>query len=233
LFADQNENGVLIMNIKLLAATAAGALVLALAGSASALQTITVGNYTLDDTSFGAQYGVHFDNSSNDVLLAVATVNQDNSKVTFTSSDTFDTDTGGEAVVADGNGGGQDPFNNLNLAFEHPWGQVTFSFDGGTASVMTLVVNGTTTFTGGVGGNCSFCVIGNGETKFTITGDVTPITTLAFTFDPEVGSGRQFRVRDVGQTSVPEPGAWAMMIMGFGGIGAMVRRRRSTPALAV
>ncbi len=26
--------------------------------------------------------------------------------------------------------------------------------------------------------------------------------------------------------AVPEPGAWALMIMGFGGVGAMVRRRR-------
>jgi hypothetical protein len=233
LFVDQNENGVLIMNIKLLAATAAGALTLALAGSASALTTVTVGNYTLDDTSFGAQYGVHFNNASLDVTSADATINQDGSIVTFSSSDPFDTNTGGEAVVADGNGGNQDPFNNLNLAFQHAWGQVTFSFDGGTASVMTLVVNGTTTFTGGVGGNCSFCVIGNGETKFTITGNVTPITTLAFTFNPDVGSGRQFRVRDVGQTSVPEPASWAMMLAGFGGIGAMMRRRRSTPALAV
>ena len=220
-----------MMDMRLLAATAAGALALALAGSASALETVTVGNYTLDDTSFGAQFGVHFDNSSNDVLTADATVNQDGSLVTFSSTDTFDTDTGGEAVVADGNGGNQDPFNNLNVVFEHSWDKVTFSFDGGDSSIMSLTVNGVTTFTGGLGGNCTFCVIGNGQTKFTVTGNVTPITTLAFTFNPEVGSGRQFRVMDV-QGPIPEPATWAMMIMGFGGIGALVRRRRSMPALA-
>ncbi|MDZ4376514.1 MAG: PEPxxWA-CTERM sorting domain-containing protein [Phenylobacterium sp.] len=27
--------------------------------------------------------------------------------------------------------------------------------------------------------------------------------------------------------AVPEPGAWALMIMGFGAAGAMVRRRRA------
>jgi hypothetical protein len=32
--------------------------------------------------------------------------------------------------------------------------------------------------------------------------------------------------------SVPEPAAWTMMIVGFGGIGAVLRRRRSQPALA-
>jgi hypothetical protein len=223
----------IIMKPKLLAATAAGALTLALAGSAAALQTLTVGNFTLDDTSFGAQYGVHFDNSSNDVLSAVATINQDNSKVTFSSTDTFDTDTGGEAVVADGNGGNADPFNNLNVLFEHSWGQVTFSFDGGAPSFMSLAINGgAPTFIGG--GNCTFCVIGNGETKFTISGNGVEITSLAFTFNPEIDSGRQFRVRDVGQTSVPEPATWGLMILGFGGIGALMRRRRAelTSALA-
>lgn len=31
---------------------------------------------------------------------------------------------------------------------------------------------------------------------------------------------------------VPEPSAWALMILGFGGAGAMLRRRRCAPALA-
>ncbi|HXA39673.1 MAG TPA: PEPxxWA-CTERM sorting domain-containing protein [Phenylobacterium sp.] len=31
---------------------------------------------------------------------------------------------------------------------------------------------------------------------------------------------------------VPEPGAWAMMILGLGGVGALLRRRRQQPALA-
>ena len=29
---------------------------------------------------------------------------------------------------------------------------------------------------------------------------------------------------------VPEPGTWAMMIVGFGGTGAILRRRRQSPA---
>jgi hypothetical protein len=31
---------------------------------------------------------------------------------------------------------------------------------------------------------------------------------------------------------VPEPTTWAMMLLGFGGIGAMIRRRRQTLATA-
>jgi hypothetical protein len=30
--------------------------------------------------------------------------------------------------------------------------------------------------------------------------------------------------------SVPEPGTWALMIMGFGGAGAMIRSRRKALA---
>jgi hypothetical protein len=32
--------------------------------------------------------------------------------------------------------------------------------------------------------------------------------------------------------AVPEPATWALMILGFGGMGATLRRKRSTPALA-
>jgi len=32
--------------------------------------------------------------------------------------------------------------------------------------------------------------------------------------------------------AVPEPASWALMIMGFGGVGAMVRRRKTSAALA-
>jgi len=222
------------MKLNLLAATAAGALALAIAGSAAALESVTVGDYTLDDTSFGAQFGVHFDNASNDVFSAVATVNQDGSDVTFSSTDAFDTDTGGEAVVSDGNGANADPFNNLHVVFENSWDKVTFSFDGGDSSLMRLIVNGTTTFTAfDPNPNCTFCVIGNGQTKFTIYGNVTPITTLDFYFSPDVGSGRQFRVMDVAQNVVPEPATWGLMILGFGGVGALLRRRRAELASAL
>jgi hypothetical protein len=32
------------------------------------------------------------------------------------------------------------------------------------------------------------------------------------------------------QASVPEPASWAMMLVGFGGLGALLRRRRSLAA---
>ncbi len=36
----------------------------------------------------------------------------------------------------------------------------------------------------------------------------------------------------VAAAAVPEPASWALLIAGFGGVGAMLRRRRGLPALA-
>lgn len=42
-----------------------------------------------------------------------------------------------------------------------------------------------------------------------------------------------FRLRSITVTAVPEPGTWAMMLMGFGFVGAAIRRRQTrVPALA-
>lgn len=41
-----------------------------------------------------------------------------------------------------------------------------------------------------------------------------------------------FEVDNFAVAAVPEPGAWALMIMGFGSAGAMLRRRRTASALA-
>ena len=46
------------------------------------------------------------------------------------------------------------------------------------------------------------------------------------------GNGAQFGFDDVTFKAVPEPGAWALMIGGFGVAGAMLRRRRGQVAFA-
>jgi hypothetical protein len=52
-----------------------------------------------------------------------------------------------------------------------------------------------------------------------------------------VGTLTASEVRDLGPgggdvMGVPEPAAWTMIILGFGGVGAMLRRRRSHPVAA-
>jgi hypothetical protein len=215
------------MKMKLLAAAAAGALTLALGGSAFALQTVTNGAYTLDDSQFGAQTGVHSDGAENvPSNLLTGHVNQEGSTVTFASDDLIMWNPGGgEATLS-----GDPSFDDLLVTFQHGWGSVTFNLmdSTGASSNFNLLVNGAAASFSNPG-NCSFCLVNdNGQGKFTVTGP--NITTLAFTFDPAIETGKQFRV--ILPAAVPEPATWAMMILGFGGIGAMLRRRR-VPQLSV
>jgi len=60
---------------------------------------------------------------------------------------------------------------------------------------------------------------------------------LTLTFDQDVTSIRlssdtnSFEISNIGAV-VPEPATWSMMIMGFGAVGALIRRRRQATAFA-
>lgn len=66
---------------------------------------------------------------------------------------------------------------------------------------------------------------------------VNPSTGCVNTICSHIGTTalNSFRAHDGGDfqfNSVPEPSTWALMIVGFGGAGAMLRQRRRTAALA-
>jgi hypothetical protein len=66
-----------------------------------------------------------------------------------------------------------------------------------------------------------------GLTQFTGTYSITTSGDLA----PQVASGSgTFNITGAG--GVPEPATWAMMLVGFGGLGAVLRQRRGRVALA-
>ena len=121
---------------------------------------------------------------------------------------------------------------DLSVDFSFFYDAVTFNLSpptGGTSD-MALSVNGGA-FTFLVPNATITDPLGNGQNKFTLTatgGD--RIHTLAFTFDPGVDHIQQIRVGNI--LAVPEPSTWAMMIMGFGGLGGLLRRRRARPASA-
>jgi len=114
---------------------------------------------------------------------------------------------------------GFDTFNNLE-----------FNLFGGdaTAATFTVVDNQgeVTTFSGNA--------LGNGQNRFGfqgINGQSIRNFTISFT-GGGVGDIRQIRLDEV--IAVPEPATWALMIAGFGGAGALLRRRRQqTGAAAV
>jgi hypothetical protein len=65
------------------------------------------------------------------------------------------------------------------------------------------------------------------QTAFTTNGRLT------FSFDSAIdrvdfASGNySLEIGDIGAVAlVPEPAAWAMMVLGFGGVGGLFRRRR-------
>jgi hypothetical protein len=211
------------MNIKLLAA-AASALALSMSGSAMAA-SVLVGGYTLDDSSFGTGLGVHSDGTQSGSAIS-GNVNIDGSDVNFSTTNGNLSITGsGEATVY-----GDPGLENLLVTFEKSWSKITFNFadlDKATSN-FTLLVNGTALFsaTPNLGDlACTFCVIDKGENKFTVS-SAAGINSLAFNFDPAVENAKQFRVEGVITGGVPEPATWAMMIMGFGAVGSMVRHSR-------
>ncbi|THD61329.1 PEPxxWA-CTERM sorting domain-containing protein [Phenylobacterium sp.] len=55
---------------------------------------------------------------------------------------------------------------------------------------------------------------------------------LGLSDDSSIASGNDFGVDNIRLASVPEPAAWSLMILGFGGLGAVLRRRRGQVAIA-
>ncbi|MBV8238440.1 MAG: PEP-CTERM sorting domain-containing protein, partial [Sphingomonas sp.] len=141
-------------------------------------------------------------------------VNQDGSSVTFTSSN----------AITGGGGGGEatisGPMADLNVDFAKSWDKLTFAFSNDVASNFTMFVNGVALFNSG---NCSFCDLKkNANNQFTLSGP--GINNIAFTFDPAIATAKQFRVEGL-SSGVPEPATWALMILGFGAVGGMLRVR--------
>ncbi len=192
-------------------AAACGALILC----APAQAAETVGDFTIEEGSFGAGTGVHSTGSQDPALSLNGFVNIEGSTVTFTSSDELTINGSGQAIISPFEG----LMTDLTVLFANPWDRITFSFDGDVGT-FALLVNDTDF------GTCTICTISaTGQNKFIVSGG--GITKLGFAFDPGVSTSRQFRVEGV-SGAVPEPGTWAMMLFGFGAIGFAMRRRRET-----
>lgn len=119
---------------------------------------------------------------------------------------------------------------NFGLINQATFNNLEFNIFGGTASSVTFAI----TDNGGQIFNFTNLALGNGENFFGFQGiNNQTIANVSATLN---GGGvqdfRQIRLDGVaGVPAVPEPGTWAMMLLGFGGMGVALRRRRRNAVL--
>ena len=193
--------------MKLKLAMAASAVALMLASSASAAITIVSGELG------GAPVNSDGTQSGNTVTGEGGTV--------IVHSDDGLSVTGSGAAIFDG------PFDDLLVTLTGDFLKVGFNIDAADlASVMTLTVNGTEVFVENISTS-------NNANKYYLVSDDAFIKTLSFAFDPEVNNLKQLRLELGTPTGgIPEPATWGLMIMGFGGIGSVIRARRRQAVLS-
>jgi len=216
------------MRMKLLAAAAAGALALSVAGAASATITFTLSEGNADISGFTGPYG------SVDVTRTDAT----HANIVFTSATPQFYFLGAQAADVNvnattwslsaltGNGGAltAEAANSPGNVDGHGFfNQKIDQFDG--FGDRSSTISFTLTNIGGSWANDSSVLAANASGNF-VAAHIGVCTTNPCTSFIATG----FATDGPGAV-VPEPATWAMMILGFGGIGALLRRRRSVVQL--
>jgi hypothetical protein len=155
-------------------------------------------------------------------LTVVGTTNQTGTLVNFTGTETLTEPANGQARIEAVDGG----FNSLMIALANPnlgFGAIEFNLDAaanGTAN-LTFTDQFGTAFSG------SFAISQNGQNFFNAVasgGEVIKNVSISTTVN--LADVQQVRLGSVLSAVIPEPGTWAMMILGMGGLGTALRSRR-------
>jgi hypothetical protein len=216
----------------LVAASAAGAL--ALSSPASAAITFCIG---AANTCGGQGATVHLDGLDDGTdHLVNGTIAAGTIGVLIT---------GNENIKVDQNGGGQGQawvvpvdglFNTLDFALASGYHFSHIEFDLNAPKSRSQPVPWTVTLTGydasNTGFNHTFSNITN-NSFFNVNADGGDVLThVSFSSTSDMIGVGHIRIDGAAPDLVaaPEPTTWALMIMGFGGAGAMLRRRRTAVA---
>ena len=154
----------------------------------------------------------------------VGITNQTNSSVTFTGSEALSLPSNGQARIEAVDGA----FTNLGFNLTNSaltFGRAEFNINAATAGSVTIsgFDNMNDPFTG------TFSLAGGGQNFFNLVGiNGQSIRNVSIVSTAPVTDVRQIRLGGVAGVAgaVPEPATWAMMILGFGMVGAGLRLRR-------
>ena len=227
----------IVMKKLLLAAAGALALSVAAATPASANITIIEGSSLCQGNVCETVHLVADDGLDHFVSGLIGNFIQ----VLFTGDENIVNSSPGQGQAWVGGTDGNTDFLKFELLNGFMFDQLEFDLNtasGGQPQVWGATITGvdqfntafTTDFTG-ITNNQFFdmnVVAGSGEHITSMSFHVDGATT---TTSPILAAG-QFRVGGISGGVVPEPATWALMLTGFGGLGAMLRRRRSLLAAA-
>ena len=168
--------------------------------------------------------------SAENTALGTGTVGIGGPAVTFTTTEAggLDLDASGQATISAGDEG-----TLTQLMFN-----IVTGFTGAEFSLNPLNVQGGpiqfgVSITTSAGGLFNFLAPAGNQRFAVLAGVGETLTSVTLSSTAGFGSFTQLRVgtgRNVG--AVPEPGTWAMMLLGFGGIGYSLRRRRKIGTIA-
>jgi hypothetical protein len=160
-------------------------------------------------------------------MTVFGTTNQTNSSVTFIGSESLTEPSNGQARIEASDGA----YTGLQFFLTDPLMTFTsaeFNINALADGMVTInaIDNNGDPF------SQTFSVDGGGQNFFNLMGiNGQSISNVWLTSTAAIGDIRQFRLGGVTGliTAIPEPATWATMILGFFGIGAMLRRRRTAP----
>lgn len=134
--------------------------------------------------------------------------------VTFTSSDTLDAKNGFASIDSTSN---RTVFHDLKLTIAAGYTFTDLVFDILSPPDFSIAASN--------GGTATLTSLGNGNTEFTALAiGGTKLTWISLHSDVGFSQVKQFQLSGV--AAVPEPTTWAMMVIGFAGLGFMAYRRR-------
>lgn len=156
-----------------------------------------------------------------DAAIVTGTVGIGGPLVTFTSTQGNLSTNTGAATVFTASG---DALTNLTFEILSGFSAAEFNLESGTASSFVVwltdsagdIFNQTVTK---LEGSNIFDIIAPAGTTYTSA-------TLVSTTGGGFADFKQLRVVPAITSAVPEPGTWALMLLGFGGMGVALRRRR-------